>query len=215
MANNELSGPTVVTFLAKWLEQCDNLEYSYRIIFIPETIGSITYLSLNLEEMKKNIIAGFNVSCVGDDRAYSYLPSRNGNTISDQAALHVLKWIDNNFKKYSWFDRGSDERQYCAPGIDLPVASIMRSKYGTYKEYHTSLDILGKVVTPKGLEGGFSAIKKSIEIIEKNFYPKFYILGEPQLGKRGLYSNIGKRKIPINTKLNNKEKQIQNQLFHK
>ena len=193
MANNELSGPTVVTFLAKWLEQCDNLEYSYRIIFIPETIGSITYLSLNFEEMKKKIIAGFNVSCVGDDRAYSYLPSRNGNTISDQAALHVLKWIDNNFKKYSWFARGSDERQYCAPGIDLPIATICRTKYGEYPEYHTSLDDLGNVVTSEGLNGGYWAIRRAIEAIEKNKKFKVKILCEPQMSKRGLYPTLSKK----------------------
>jgi aminopeptidase-like protein len=94
MANNELSGPTVVTFLAKWLKEISETDYSYRIIFIPETIGSITYLSRNYQDMKKKIFAGFNVSCVGDDRAYSYVPSRNGNTISDLIAKHVLKWTD-------------------------------------------------------------------------------------------------------------------------
>ena len=129
LANNELSGPTVVTFLAKWLQETDMLNYSYRIIFVPETIGSITYLSKNYKNMKNKIFAGFNVSCVGDDRSYSYLPSRNGNTISDKIAKHVLKWIDPNFNKYTWLNRASDERQYCAPGIDLPVASIMRTKY--------------------------------------------------------------------------------------
>jgi aminopeptidase-like protein len=125
MANNELSGPAVVTYLSKWLSEAKELNYTYRIIFIPETIGSITYLSLHHNRMKKEIFAGFNVSCVGDNRAYSYLPSRNGKTISDQIAKHVLKNIDPNYKKYTWFDRGSDERQYCAPGMDLPIASIM------------------------------------------------------------------------------------------
>ena len=138
MANNELSGITVLTFLSKWLKENDNLEYSYRIIFIPETIGSITYLSNNYKDMKKKTIAGFNVTCVGDDRAYSYLPSRNGKTLSDLISKHVLKWIDKHFISYSWLDRGSDERQYCAPGIDLPVASILRTIYGGYPEYHTS-----------------------------------------------------------------------------
>ena len=100
MANNELSGPTVVTFLAKWLLESKELEYSYRIIFIPETIGSITYLSLHKENMKYKVFSGFNVSCVGDNRSYSYLPSRNGCTLSDYIAKHVLSHIDPNFKSY-------------------------------------------------------------------------------------------------------------------
>jgi aminopeptidase-like protein len=193
MANNELSGPTVVTFLTKWLRENDVLNYSYRIVFVPETIGSITYLSKNYKYMKKKIFAGFNVSCIGDDRAYSYLPSRNGKTISDLVAKHVLKWIDPNFIKYTWLDRASDERQYCSPGIDLPIASIMRTKYGAYPEYHTSLDNLENVVTPKGLEGGYQAIKKAIEAIEKNKYYKATVLCEPMMSKRDLYSTIGKK----------------------
>ena len=190
MANNELSGPAVVTFLAKWLQEINETNFSYRIIFIPETIGSISYLSKNYKDMKNKIFAGFNVSCVGDDRAYSYLPSRNGKTISDMVAKHVLKWIDPNFIKYSWFDRGSDERQYCAPGIDLPIASILRTKYGRYPEYHTSLDNLEKVVTPQGLDGGYWAIRKAIEAIERNKKYKTTVLCEPQMGKRGLYPTL-------------------------
>lgn len=190
MANNELSGPSVVTFLTKWLQEISEPEYSYRIIFIPETIGSIAYLSLNYKEMKKKIFAGFNITCVGDDRNYSFLPSRNGNTISDIIAKHVLKWIDKDFIEYSWLDRGSDERQYCAPGIDLPVASILRTKYGKYPEYHTSLDDLENVVTPKGLNGGYWAIRKILEAIERNKDYKVTVLCEPQFGKRGLMSTV-------------------------
>ena len=151
--------------------------------------------------MKSKTIAGFNVTCVGDDRAYSYLPSRNGRTLSDLIAKHVLKWIDKNYITYSWLDRGSDERQYCAPGIDLPIASILRTKYGMYPEYHTSLDDLKKVVTPKGLNGGYWAIYKALEAIEKNKKYKVNILCEPQMGKRGLYPTLSTKKFNEEVKL--------------
>jgi len=194
MANNELSGPAVVTFLVKWLLSLDNLRYTYRIIFIPETIGSIAYLSQNYKQMKKNTIAGFNVTCVGDDRVYSYLPSRFGNVLSDHVAKHVLKWTDSNFISYTWQDRGSDERQYCSPGIDLPIATMMRSKYGEYPEYHTSLDDLNSVVTADGLEGGFNMLKRALEVIEHNDYYKVTVSCEPQMGKRGLYPTLSTKK---------------------
>jgi len=195
MANNELSGPTVLTYLGEWLSGLPDLKYTYRIVFAPETIGSITYLSKNYQHLKANVVAGFNVSCVGDDRSYSYLPSRNGGTISDRVAQHVLKWIDPNYKKYSWLDRGSDERQYCAPGIDLPIASIMRSKYGEYPEYHTSLDNLEEVVTPSGLNGGYQAIQKALELLERNIRYTVNVLCEPQMGKRGLYPTLSTKSI--------------------
>ena len=201
MANNELSGISTLTFLAKWLQEINNLDFSYRIIFVPETIGSIVYLSKHHKDMKKKIFAGFNVSCVGDDRAYSYLPSRDGKTISDMIAKHVLKWIDPNFIKYSWLDRGSDERQYCAPGIDLPIASILRTKYGAYPEYHTSLDNLENVVTPKGLDGGYWAIRKAIEAIERNKKYKITVLCEPQMDKRLLYPTLSTKDKNKETKL--------------
>ena len=201
MANNELSGPSVLTFLSKWLQEINETNFSYRIVFIPETIGSIVYLSKNYEVMKKKIFAGFNISCVGDDRSYSYLPSRNGNTISDLIAKHVLKWIDPNFIKYTWLDRGSDERQYCAPGIDLPIASMLRTKYGKYPEYHTSLDDLEKVVSPKGLNGGYWMLRRAIEAIEKNKKFKTTVLCEPQMSKRGLYPTLSTKKTGEQSRL--------------
>jgi aminopeptidase-like protein len=189
MANNELSGPVVSIALAQWLISLENRRYSYRIVFIPETIGSITYISRHLEHLQSNVIAGFNITCVGDDRCYSLLPSRAGNTLSDLAARHALHYIEPNFVNYTWLDRGSDERQYCAPGIDLPIASIMRTKYGKYPEYHTSLDDLS-LVTASGLEGGFKALQSAILVIEQNLVPKINVKCEPQLGRRGLYPSL-------------------------
>jgi aminopeptidase-like protein len=201
MANNELSGPAVATYLAKWLSELKVRRYTYRFIFIPETIGSITYLSKNYIHLKKKVFAGFNISCVGDERSYSYLSSRNGNTISDKVAKHVLKWIDPNYKSWTWLDRGSDERQYCAPGIDLPIASILRTKYGRYPEYHTSLDNLDNVVTPKGLDGGYWALRRALELIEKNNIYKVNILCEPQMSRRGLYPTLSKKNSVDQTRL--------------
>ncbi|GLX77643.1 aminopeptidase [Thalassotalea insulae] len=199
MANNELSGPAVTTFLAQWIKALSNRKYTYRIIFIPETIGSIAYLSKNLAKMKKNIVAGFNITCVGDDRAYSYLPSRKGNTLADRAAIHTLNHQVECFDRYSFLDRGSDERQYCSPGIDLPICSVMRSKYGCYPEYHTSLDNLS-LISKEGLHGGYNTIKHAILAIEINEKYVTSILCEPQMGRRDLYPTTSTKSLDLEVK---------------
>ena len=199
LANNELSGPCVLIYIAKFIKKLLKRKFSYRIIFIPETIGSIAYLSKNYKKIKKLFFAGFNCVCLGDEKNYSYLPSKNENSNSDFFAKKTLNFFNKNYKKYSWLERGSDERQYCAPGIDLNVASLMRSKYGTYKEYHTSLDNLKSFVTKKGLQGGYNLVKKAITAIENDYYPKSKTICEPFMTKKKLYPLFGggKRKSRI------------------
>jgi aminopeptidase-like protein len=191
MANNELSGPVLAEALAQYVSSLGTHHYSYRFVFVPETLGALTYLSASLDALKSRVKAGFVLSCVGDERTWSYMPSRQGETLADRAALQACLELGISPTPYSFLQRGSDERQYCAPGIDMPVCSLMRSKYGTYPEYHTSLDDL-TLVTPTGLGQTISAYSKIIDILEANQFPKTLTLGEPQLGKRGLYSNLSK-----------------------
>ena len=187
MANNELSGIVLTVALARFLTSLKNNRYTYRILFIPETIGSIAYLSYNWQYLKNHIIAGFVITCVGDNNNYSFLPSRTGDTYADKVAKYVLNNYVKEYKEYSFLERGSDERQYCTPLIDLPVVSIMRSKYGTYPEYHTSLDNLD-FISPLGLSNALKIYIKIIQVLENNYIYKPKIFCEPQLGKRGLYN---------------------------
>jgi aminopeptidase-like protein len=191
MANNELSGPVVATALLEFIKSIPNRRYSYRVVFIPETIGSICYLSKNLDEMKKKIVAGFNLTTIGDNNSYSYLPTRYGDTLSDKVAKYVLKDIPH--QKYSFLQRGSDERQYCSPHVDLPVATVCRTIYDQYEEYHTSLDNLD-YISSEGLQGGFDVMKKILETLEVNRIYSTTVLCEPQLGKRGLYPTESTKK---------------------
>ena len=199
MANNELSGPVMTTSLVQWLQEQKQLRYSYRVVFVPETIGSITYISQHLDLLKERVFTGFNVNCVGDEGKFSYLPSRAGDGLTDKVIQHVLKHLQPDYDRYTFLDRGSDERQYCSPGVDLKVASLMKSKFGEYPEYHSSDDDL-EFVTPKGLQASYEAYIYCLQLVENNARYQAVNMCEPQMGKRGLYPTLGSPIKPVDVK---------------
>ena len=141
MVNNELSGPVISAALIHYINNLKNRKYSYRFVFVPETIGSIAYINKNLKKLKNDILAGFIINCAGDEKNYSFVHSPEKNTFADE--IMKSSFIGLKTKTiYEFKDRSSDERQYCSPGIELPVCSYSRSKAGskTFPEYHSSLD---------------------------------------------------------------------------
>lgn len=192
MANNELSGPVVWRALIDYVMAMPKRRYTYRFVINPETIGSIAYLSKNLDVLKKNLIAGFVLSCVGDNRTYSYIESKYANTLADRVVRNVLSYHYPEYKTYSFLKRGSDERQYNSAGVNLPVCGICRSKYGEFPEYHTSADNM-TLISQEGLQGAYDVCVKIINALEYNRVYKMACCCEPQLGSRGLYPTISQK----------------------
>ena len=192
MGNNELSGPVVQTAVAQWLGTMPR-RFTYRLVFIPESIGSLLYTSLHLRSLQENVVAGINLTCLGDEGDYSFLASRQGNTPMDRIGRRVVRETDQPVE-YTYLDRASDERTYAAPGIDLPLISLMRTMYGRYRGYHSSLDDL-TFITETGLQGGFDLVRNCLVQFEKSRYFLTTVRGEPQLGRRGLYHTMHARTV--------------------
>ena len=192
MANNELSGPCVQTEIIKYLKSLSHRKYTYRFVFIPETIGSITYLSRNLEVLQQHVKAGFVLSCVGDNRTYSMVSTKYEDTLADRVLNNVLKFHYPDYLRYSFMKRASDERQYGSAGVNLPVCAFCRSKYHEYPEYHTSADNMD-LISPEGLSGAYEVLVKVINALENNYFYQMQCKCEPQLGKRGLYPTVSQK----------------------
>lgn len=195
LAHNELSGPLLIAFLYQKIRSLKNRRFTYRFVITPETLGAICYLSRRGAYLKKHLLAGYQITCVGDSGPFTYKKSRSGESLADQIAMRILK----NAGPHSIIpydpSMGSDERQYCSPGFDLPVGSLMRTMYARYPEYHTSLDdknFISFSAMVKTLDVYFSMVKalERAELWENTVQG-----GEPQLGKRGLYPTLGSQRV--------------------
>jgi aminopeptidase-like protein len=189
LCNDNLAGMALATFLARELGRRD-LHYTYRFLFIPGTIGSIVWLSLN-QEQSRRIKHGLVVACVGDGGDFHYKKSRIGDAEIDRIVQNALHHSGFAYKTIDFFPFGYDERQYCSPGFNLPVGCLMRTPHGQYPQYHTSADNLD-LVRPQFIQQSFDMYSAVIQNLETNtIYINQLPECEPQLGKRGLYSAIG------------------------
>ncbi|MGH7002554.1 MAG: DUF4910 domain-containing protein [Alphaproteobacteria bacterium] len=197
LANDNCSGLALLACLARALRS-RKTHYNYRFLFAPGTIGALAWLALN-EDKVSRIEHGLVVSCVGDAGDPSYKRSRRGNAVIDQAMHYVLSAAGRNGTIHDFSPYGYDERQYCSPGFDLPVGLFQRSRFGTFPEYHTSADNLD-FIAPEYLASSYRIVMDVIDILELNWVPlNLFPKGEPQLGRRGLYSAIGGDKAAAQT----------------
>jgi aminopeptidase-like protein len=201
LCNDNLSGVALATFLAKSLSQrTTRPHYSYRFLFIPGTIGSITWLALHEQEALR-IQHGLVVACVGDGGQSHYKRSRRGNAEVDRAVEHILAHSGQPYEIQDFSPYGYDERQYCSPGFNLAVGSLTRTPHGRFPEYHTSADNLD-FVQPDCLLDSYEKYAAVIDVLEKNrTYVNTSPKGEPRLGKRGLYGGLSGSKDPKTTEM--------------
>lgn len=192
LCNDNLSGVAVLTFLAQWLMQ-EPRRFSYRILFIPETIGAIAWLSTHLDLLKR-IKWGMVLTCLGDPGPFTYKKTKNGDSIIDNIVQKVLLDSGKPFSIIDFFPLGSDERQFSSPGINIPFGSLMRTMYEKFPEYHTSADNL-EFIAPKSLNESLELYCNIVDCFEGNgYYVNLCPFCEPQLGKRGLYYEVGAQK---------------------
>ena len=189
LCNDNLSGIAVATYLAKLL-QAQPRRYSYRFLFLPVTIGAITWLALNKQNVAK-VKHGFVMTGVGDEGAFTYKRTRRGDAEIDAVFAHVMQHLGDPYELTDFIPYGYDERQYGSPGFNLPIGCFMRRANGRYPEYHTSADNLD-FVKPASLVRSLEVVHSVIEVLESNRrYLNTTPYCEPQLGKRGLYRTIG------------------------
>lgn len=190
LANDNLSGIVVAVELARKMAEGGHHRYTYRFVFAPGTIGALTWLSRN-ERTVARIRHGLVLTCVGDPGDSTYKRSRRGDAEIDRAVEHALAHSGQDYTIEDFSPYGYDERQYCSPGFDLPVGCLMRSKHGTFPEYHTSADNLD-LVQPEFLEDTLRKCEAVFDVLERNArYVNQSPFGEPQLGRRGLYKAVG------------------------
>jgi aminopeptidase-like protein len=189
LANDNLSGIAVATMLARHLKTL-RLRYSYRFLFIPGTIGSLTWLAGN-EDKVASIVHGLVLSCLGDAGGITYKQSRQGSAAIDRIVAHVLTHDEVPHRITPFVPYGYDERQYCSPGFNLPVGCLMRTPNGEYPEYHSSADNLS-LLRPESLAHSLAVLRRIITVIEQDaVYRSRNPKGEPQLGRRGLFATMG------------------------
>lgn len=192
LANDNLSGIVVATALARYFLAQPARRFGLRFLFLPATIGAITWLAAN-EARLDRIVHGLVLTCVGDDGPFHYKKTVNGEVV-DLAAEHVLRHSGHAYQMLEFSPYGYDERQYGSPGIALPVGCLMRAIHGTFPEYHTSLDNCD-FVTPQALDQSFRLLVDLLETLQRNaIYCRVDGRGEPQLGRRGLYRAIAGQK---------------------
>ena len=182
MANNELTGPVVAAELIKKISKIKNRNYTYRIIFAPETVGALAYINSRKIKNFKRVIHAFNLTCLSNGNEWSIMPTRNGNTYTDYFAKYFVQKSKGNYILHDFLTRGSDERQYNSPKVDIPMVSIMRTKYHEYDSYHTNLDNL-KNLDLSLLQESIETYSGLIDILEEDCQIFTNTVGEPFLNR--------------------------------